>query len=79
METHCLALRTLATTGGQHFAGLQTAARKLRLSLRMVRTLTQLETALAWMRHATQPGCDLFLEELRVELDQKIHFSKSSS
>eukprot|EP00975_Prorocentrum_lima_P012352 2617722-Prorocentrum_lima.AAC.1 len=56
METHCLALLSLASSSGQHFAGVQAAARKLKLSSRMVRKLSQLETALAWMRHATQPG-----------------------
>ena len=71
-EAHRAALVLLCKAGQQPFSGLQAGARALRkrdiLSNRMVKRLTNFETAFAVMRHITEQHVDSFLAELLDEL-----------
>ena len=65
------ALRCLATYAGVHFEGLTQAARKVRLSSAMTKHLRHLDICTAWLRHVTQPKCQILLSKLQMEL--KMH------
>ena len=72
VEAHGRALRLVCARAGRHFQGLASAGRALRLPARVSKKLIRVDVATAYLRHATRPMVESFLQELDAAMDTTV-------